>query len=147
MTSAAGVAPGGRRDARERAIHLLYEAEAKSAHVSSVVAGQALPPDPYAVTLAGGVDGRRDELDGLIAARSVDWPIDRMPALDLTVLRIATYELLCEPEVPTEVVLAEATGLAGEYGTDDSARFVNGVLAAIARDIRGHRSGGAGTRE
>ncbi len=139
MSDSGRLTAGGRREARERAVHLLYEADAKSSRVSSVLAAQAIPPDDYAVTLATGVDAERVALDELVAARSVDWPIERMPALDITVLRVGAYELLHQPDVPTEVVLSEATDLAGRYGTDDSSRFVNGVLAAIARDVRGHR--------
>ena len=139
MSDSGRLTAGGRREARERAVHLLYEADAKSSRVSSVLAAQAIPPDDYAGTLATGVDAERVALDELVAARSVDWPIERMPALDLTVLRVGAYELLHQPDVPTEVVLSEATDLAGRYGTDDSSRFVNGVLAAIARDVRGHR--------
>jgi N utilization substance protein B len=59
-----------------------------------------------------------------------------MPLLDLTVLRVGTFELLHRPDVPTAVVLSEATELASRYGTDDSSRFVNGVLAAAARRVR-----------
>ncbi len=136
------VAPGGRREARERAVHLLYEAEVKSARIASVLAAQPIPPDPYAVELATGVDGERVALDDLLAERSPDWPLDRMPSLDRTILRVGAFELVHRPDVPTEVVLSEATDLAGRYGTDDSARFVNGVLAAIAREVRDHRRAG-----
>jgi len=130
------VVAGGRKEARERAVHLLYEADAKTAHVASVLEAQAAAPDSYASELALGVDGDRAELDRLIDELAEGWPLERMPRLDLTILRVGTYELLHRPDVPTAVVLAEATELASRYGTDDSSRFVNGVLAAAARRIR-----------
>ncbi|MBU6216806.1 MAG: transcription antitermination factor NusB [Acidobacteria bacterium] len=136
MSDDVPVVAGGRREARERAVHLLYEADTKTAHVASVLEAQAARPDPYAADLALGVDEQRAALDGLIAELATGWTLDRMPLLDLTVLRVGTFELLHRPEVPTAVVLSEATELASRYGTDDSSRFVNGVLAAAARRVR-----------
>jgi len=130
------IVAGGRREARERAVHLLYEADTKTAHVASVLDAQAARPDPYAADLALGVDEQRAALDELIAELATGWSLDRMPLLDLTVLRVGAFELLHRPEVPTAVVLSEATELASRYGTDDSSRFVNGVLAAAARRVR-----------
>jgi N utilization substance protein B len=59
-----------------------------------------------------------------------------MPSVDRALLRMATYELIARPDVPTGVVISEAVDLAGEYSTDESGRFVNGVLAAIADNVR-----------
>ncbi|MFZ4431717.1 MAG: transcription antitermination factor NusB [Microthrixaceae bacterium] len=136
MSDDVPIVAGGRREARERAVHLLYEADTKTAHVSSVLEAQAASPDPYAADLALGVDEQRVALDELIAELATGWSLDRMPLLDLTVLRVGAFELLHRPDVPTEVVLSEATELASRYGTDDSSRFVNGVLAAAARRVR-----------
>lgn len=130
------VVSGGRREARERAVHLLYESGVKSLRIGDVLAAQPVTPDRYAVELATGVEAHRDELDALIDRLATDWSLDRMPTLDLTVLRVGAFELAHRPDVPTAVVLAEATELAGRYGTDDSGRFVNGVLAAAARELR-----------
>jgi len=138
------VVSGGRREARERAVHLLYESGVKSLRIGDVLAVQPVTPDPYAVELATGVEAHRDELDAVIDRLAADWSLDRMPTLDLTVLRVGTFELAHRPDVPTPVVLAEATELAGRYGTDDSGRFVNGVLAAAARELRADGRSGPG---
>jgi N utilization substance protein B len=95
-----------------------------------------LPPDPYAVALVRGVAGRGEELDGLISRFAKGWSLDRMPVLDRTVLRLASYELLAGDEPPVGVVISEAVELAKRYSTDDSGRFVNGVLSSIAGEVR-----------
>jgi N utilization substance protein B len=125
-----------RSDARERALHLLYEANAKSLDVREVVAAQVVPPDAFTVELVEGVADRRDEIDALIAAKATGWTLARMPVLDLGVMRIATFELLGRPDTPVAVILDEAVSLAKRFSTDQSGRFVNGVLAAIAADVR-----------
>lgn len=137
----AGPAPlrtvaGGRHEARERAVHLLYEAAIKSLPAQDVLAAQVLAPDPYAVELVRGVVQHQAALDEVIGRLARGWTLERMPTLDLVVLRVGTYELAHCPDVPTAVVLAEAVDLSGRYGTDDSSRFVNGLLAAAALELR-----------
>jgi transcription antitermination protein NusB len=126
-----------RRQARERALGLLYEAELKERPPSEVLAEQVLEPDPFVADLVTGVDEAGAELDELIGRYARGWTIQRMPVIDRTVLRVGAYELSHRPDVPTGVVLSEWVELAGTYSTDDSGRFVNGVLAAIAREVRG----------
>ncbi|HEX2042681.1 MAG TPA: transcription antitermination factor NusB, partial [Acidimicrobiales bacterium] len=65
-----------------------------------------------------------------------DWAVERMPAIDRALLRMGVFELLHRPDVPTGVVLSEAVELAARYSTEDSGRFVNGVLARIAEEVR-----------
>ena len=127
---------GGRHEARERAVHLLYESRIKDLGIEQVLAAQVLAPDEYADVLVRGVVAHQDELDELIGRLVRGWTIERMAALDLVVLRVACFELAHRPDVPRGVVLAEAVDLAGRYGTDESARFVNGVLAAAAEELR-----------
>lgn len=127
---------GGRHEARERAVHLLYESQIKDLPIEQVLAAQVLAPDEYADTLVRGVVEHRQELDELIARLVRGWSLERMATLDLVVLRVACFELARRPDVPRGVVLAEAVELAGRYGTDESARFVNGVLAAAADELR-----------
>ena len=127
--------PGARREARERALGLLYEAEMTSRRPADVLAEQVMA-DPYAKDLVAGVDDRLAELDELIAAKAEHWAPERMATLDRAILRLATYELLARDDVPVAVVLAEAVELAGRYSTEGSSRFVNGILAAIATDVR-----------
>ncbi|HEX7167517.1 MAG TPA: transcription antitermination factor NusB [Acidimicrobiales bacterium] len=127
---------GARREARERALGLLYEAEMTSRRPAAVLAEQVMA-DAYAKELVAGVDERLDELDALIAAKAEHWAPERMATLDRAILRLATYELVGQPDVPAGVVLAEAVELASRYSTDGSGRFVNGILAAIANEVRG----------
>jgi N utilization substance protein B len=77
-----------------------------------------------------------DELDELLARHSHHWELHRMPMIDRTLLRVGAFELGHRPEVPTAVVLNETVELAKRYSTDDSGRFVNGVLAAVAAELR-----------
>ena len=81
-----------------------------------------------------GVVEHRSRIDEVLAAVSVDWPLDRMPAVDRNVLRIGAYELLFGEGVPEGVVISEAVELATALSTDESPKFVNGVLARVARD-------------
>ncbi|HQV58587.1 MAG TPA: transcription antitermination factor NusB [Ilumatobacteraceae bacterium] len=131
-----GAKPDERTDARERAMMLLYEADNRRIPLIEVVDAQITEIDPLARELAEGVDVHRQALDAAIAAQARGWTIARMPAIDRTVLRIAAYELAHRPEVPTAVILNEAVTLANSYSTDDSGRFVNGVLASVAKVLR-----------
>ena len=128
---------GGRRESRERALSLLYEADAKDITPGEVLAELPVDPDPFVTALVRGVESRAEEIDKLIARFAIDWTVDRMPVVDRTLLRIATYELLGRADIPTGVVISEAVALAKEYSTEESGRFVNGVLASIAAETRG----------
>jgi N utilization substance protein B len=127
-----------RSDARERSMILLYEAASKSLPVSEVIEAQVVEPDPLTRLLVLGVDEHRERLDAEIAAHAKGWTLARMPLLDLTIMRIAGFELLGRPEVPVAVVLDEAVELAKRFSTDDSGRFVNGVLSALVPVLRGN---------
>ena len=122
--------------ARERALELLYEADAKSQSVEDLLAALPVDPDPYAVDVVTGVSEHATEIDALIVSLAPDWPLDRMPVVDRSVLRLGVYELQERPDVPTAVILDEAVELAKRYSTEESGRFVNGVLAAAARKLR-----------
>ena len=91
--------------------------------------------DRFAVTLLQGLGGSMPEVDGRIARFARGWRLERMPAVDRNVLRLAVHELLTEP-TPVAVVMDEAVRLASELSTDDSGRYVNGVLSAIVKDLR-----------
>ncbi|MEM9746285.1 MAG: transcription antitermination factor NusB [Actinomycetota bacterium] len=128
--------PDERSEARERALYLLYEAESKSITPIEAIELQVFEPDDMTQVLVRGVAEHRDELDHAIAGRAKGWTIERMPVLDLNVLRIGSFELAHRPDVPTAVVLDEAVELAKQFSTDDSGRFVNGVLSALVDDLR-----------
>jgi N utilization substance protein B len=125
-----------RTDARERALILLYEAEAKGIAPSEVLAAQISNPDELTTLLVLGVQEHQQQLDEAIAAHAKGWSLARMPSIDRNVLRVAAFELLARPDVPVAVVLDEAVELAKRFSTDDSGRFVNGVLAALVSVLR-----------
>jgi N utilization substance protein B len=91
---------------------------------------------PYAEQIVRGVDDSLAEIDALIEQHAVGWTLARMPVVDRAILRLATWELRENPDIPTAVAIAEAMELASVLSTDDSAPFVNGVLGAIADDVR-----------
>lgn len=128
---------GSRRQARERALSLLYEAETKQTSPAVVLASLPVEPAPFAVEVVTGVGEHLEELDKWIAGYAKDWTVDRMPALDRALLRMAVFELLHRPDVPTGAVISEAVELAQRFSTDESSRFVNGMLARIAESVRG----------
>jgi N utilization substance protein B len=125
-----------RSDARERALLLLYEAEAKNKGITDIVAGQVVEPDALTRLLVNGVDEHSGELDSLIRDHARNWSLERMPAIDRSVLRIAIFELAYRPDVPVAVVIDEAVTLAKRFSTDESGRFVNGMLSSIASKVR-----------
>jgi N utilization substance protein B len=115
---------------------LLYEAESKGIDAGDVLAAQISEPDELTTLLVEGVERHRVELDAAISAHAKGWTMARMPAIDRTVLRIAAFELLGRHDVPVAVVLNEAIELAKRFSTDDSGRFVNGVLSALVPVLR-----------
>jgi N utilization substance protein B len=125
-----------RREARERALELCYESEARGLGGDVLLGERPAPPDAYAETLVAGVDAHRDEIDALLGKLSERWAVDRMPAVDRALLRIGGYELGWEPELPTAVIIDEAVDLAGRYSTRDSGRFVNALLSRMAAELR-----------
>ena len=126
-----------RREARERAVELLYEAETKDVTVSEVVDGLPLRPDSYALELAFGVTDHRIELDALLGRYARRWPVSRMAVTDRTVLRLGAFEVATQLDVPVGAALSEAVELGSRYGSsDDTSKFVNGILAAVAEEVR-----------
>lgn len=128
--------PDERSDARERALYLLYEAHTKGIEPAATIDLQVVEPDELTQQLVLGVGASLAAIDERIAAKAKGWTLERMPVLDLNVMRLGVYELLERFDVPTAVVLNEAVELAKRFSTDDSGRFVNGVLAAVAAEVR-----------
>jgi N utilization substance protein B len=124
-----------RRKARKRALDLLYESELRGLDPVTMVAERvalANPPVPeYAVTLIEGVTKEQARIDEVLATYAEGWTLPRMPAVDRGLLRIAVYELLWCDDVPDAVAVDEAVELAKELSTDDSPRFINGLLGRI----------------
>lgn len=125
-----------RRAARERALGLAYECELRSMTASALLAEQPLEPDEYACRIVLGAEEHRDEIDALVRKYSEHWSLERMPVVDRALLRLGTYELAWVPDTPTGAIITEAVELAKQYSTKDSGRFVNGLLARIADDVR-----------
>ena len=128
-----------RRKARKRALDVLYEADLRETPIRDVLSAYVdrLPnPKPehlgYAVALVEGVAEHEARIDELISSYAEGWTIDRMPVVDRNLARIAVFELLHEDEVDDAVAITEAVELAKTLSTDDSPRFLNGVLGRIA---------------
>lgn len=127
----------GRRRARRQAIEILYQADVLGEHPLEALEGweeAGREVAPFARELVAGVADHLEELDRLIQAHAQGWSVGRMPALDRTILRVGCYELLYRPDVPRASAIDEAVEAAKELSTEDSGRFVNGVLGAIARE-------------
>ena len=115
-------------DVRGESIYAVVNAEAKRAATEPDRAASWM----YAREIVDGVTDHQDEIDELISSYAQAWTLDRMPNIDRALLRLAAWEILHNPEVPAAVAIDEAVELAKEYSTDDSGRFVNGVLGRIA---------------
>jgi transcription antitermination protein NusB len=132
--SVEGPTPTSRREARERALELAYEAEIRNWTVDQLLQSLVLDAEPLTETLLRSAEDQKDKAESLIAGRAKGWTLARMPVIDRLVMRLAVAEMLTAT-TPTGVILSEAVDLATRYSTDESGRFVNGVLAAIARDL------------
>lgn len=139
-----------RTTARRVALQVLYTAEIKGVSAGEVVAEGNYPTEEgplsdYALDLVRGVESKRVAIDGNLKAAAENWSLGRMPIVDRSILRIATYEILFVEDVPTSVAINEAVELAKDFGgEDDSPRFVNGVLGKIAKDVEASEPAPAG---
>lgn len=131
-----------RSKARKRALDMLFQADVRDAPPADVLAAEAARAagEPareaswlYAREIVDGVIAHRTEIDEVIRAHARDWKLERMPAVDRSVLRIGVWELLHNPDVPAAVAIDEAVDLAKQYSTEESGAFVHGVLGRIAR--------------
>ena len=126
-----------RREARERTVSLLYEAEMKSTTAASVIDALPIVPDELVVELTVGVSDFAERLDEQVAASlDASWTMARLAVLDRLVLRLAAYELSHRPQVPTGAIINEAVELAKYFSGPEAAKFVNGVLSSVARNVR-----------
>jgi N utilization substance protein B len=135
-----------RTKARKRALDILFEAEARGEDPLAVLAHRqettdAPPVSEYAASLVTGVTAHQDRLDQLLAEHSEGWSVARMPAVDRVLLRIGLFELLWVDEIDDPVAITEAVELARTLSTDDSPRFINGVLGRISDIAEYLRSG------
>ena len=135
MTTPASAERPRRRGARKIALDVLYEHEVTGTPVDEVLSRHSSQPAAdYAGVLVAGVLRHKKELDSLIESRAEHWELDRMPIIDLNLLRISLFEMLHTDDVPAAVIMNEAVELAKRYSTEDSGRFINGMLSRVAEE-------------
>jgi N utilization substance protein B len=123
-----------RRKARKRALDFLYEADIRGAAALTLLAdrpAEELSQGDYVRELLVGVEEHLIKIDELITTYAQGWDMDRMPAIDRNILRIALFEILWLSNLDDEVAVSEAVEIATELSTDDSAKYINGVLGRI----------------
>src|ERR1700752_2183546 len=130
----------GRHQARKRAVDLLFEAEARGITPAAAPESRnalaekdpdVSPLNAYTVTVARGVTENAAHVDDLISSHLQGWTLDRLPAVDRAILRVAVWELLHADDVPEPVAVDEAVELAKQLSTDESPGFLNGVLGQV----------------
>lgn len=131
-----------RSKARKRALDILFEADSKGVPIGGILAEhirrRAADGSPelneYTRTLVDGVASNQADIDARIARYSEGWSLQRMPDVDRAIARIATYEIVYEPNVPDGVAISEAVDLSTDLSTEDSPRFIAGLLHAISSE-------------
>lgn len=129
-----------RSKARKQALDLLYETDIRGTNILETLASRDIPaegPDArpireYTRELVVGVSDNRRKIDELITTYAQGWDMDRLPAVDRNILRLGIYEILWSTDVPTSVAIDEALDLAKELSSDDSSKYIHGVLGRIA---------------
>jgi N utilization substance protein B len=127
-----------RREDRRTAIDILYQADVTLDDPRSVLdawSGAGRTVAPFSQELIAGVHEHRREIDDLLERHSEGWSVDRMAALDRTILRVAVFELRYRPDVPPSAAISEAVEAASELSAEPSSRFVNGILGRIASEL------------
>ena len=123
-----------RRKARKRALDFLYEADIRNGNAIDLLGTRGesdLSQSDYVMELLVGVDTNREKIDELITTYAQGWDMDRMPAIDRNILRIALFEILFKNDLDDQVAASEAVEIASELSTEDSAKYINGVLGRI----------------
>lgn len=129
-----------RSKARKQALDLLYETDIRGTNLIETLEARDVPaggPDArpireYTRELVNGVSDNRRKIDELITTYAQGWDMDRLPAVDRNILRLGIYEILWSSAVPTSVAIDEALDLAKELSSDDSSKYIHGVLGRIA---------------
>ena len=129
-----------RSKARKQALDLLYETDIRGTNLVETLEARDIPakgPDArpirdYTRELINGVSDNRRKIDELITTYAQGWDMDRLPAVDRNILRLGIYEILWSATVPTSVAIDEALDLARELSSDDSSKYIHGVLGRIA---------------
>jgi len=133
---------GHRRKARESALQILFQLEFSSDNYEEVIKEYwkgkkaSAKTKNYANWLVRGVISAKEKIDNIIEESSKNWRLSRMATVDRNIIRIATFELLSEQDIPSPIIINEAIEIAKKYGTEDSGQFVNGILDTIKRKVR-----------
>lgn len=149
---------GTRRKGRELALKIIYSMYDQNAPVDEVLeefwrnfkfqddvlgepveeVGSTVPEEEkhFAEDLIHGVDQHLEQLDAVISDHSTNWTLERMARVDLSLLRLASFELIYRPDIPTNVILNEAIEIGKRYGTVETPSFINGILDKISRNCR-----------
>lgn len=130
-----------RHRARLQALQMLYQRDVTGQCIARILADETYSiedgvPDEFSRRIVTGVEAVIEELDQVIGDISEHWVVSRMPPVDRNILRIATWEILFNADVPKSVAINEAVELAKVYGGEDSSKFVNGVLGRVAERHR-----------
>jgi N utilization substance protein B len=123
-----------RRKARKRALDILFEADLRKVKPLSILIDRPadqLSAGDYVEVLINGVSAHREKIDELIHTYAEGWDMDRMPAIDRNLLRIALFEILWQPELNDQIAVSEAVDIAQELSTKDSAGYINGILGRV----------------
>jgi N utilization substance protein B len=132
---------GSRRKAREAAVQMLYQLDLCGLEAAAVIQlywqhlGVAAERDEFANELVIGCAKAQEQLDTKIRSVSKHWRLERMSRVDRNIIRLATYELMHQADIPRRVTLNEAVELAKRFGNEESPAFVNGVLDRIADEL------------
>lgn len=129
-----------RSKARKQALDLLYETDIRGTNLVETLVSRDVPADgsdarpirEYTKELVNGVSENRRKIDELITTYAQGWDMDRLPAVDRNILRLGIYEILWSTDVPTSVAIDESLVLAKELSSDDSSKYIHGVLGRIA---------------
>ena len=136
-----------RTRSRRQALQMLYQRDITGDGITLILNTKAYSiedgePDEFCRALLAGVEEHLEMIDEMVGLVSENWSVSRMPLVDRNILRLATYEILYEFDVPASVAINEAVELAKVYGGEDSSKFVNGVLGRIAERTAASREKG-----
>lgn len=136
-----------RRKARVAALQILFQMDVRNKRVEEVLPHFEIPKDwdedtlSFFLCLVRGVENKKEAIDEILSQSSQGWPLYRMANVDRNILRLAVFEILFLPEVPVSVTINEAVEMGKEYGTEESGKFINGVLGQLVKSWEEKRNG------
>jgi len=131
-----------RRKARAAALQILFQMDMRNKKLEEVIPYFEIPKEwdedtlSFFFRLVQGVENKKKEIDEVLSQASEEWPLYRMANVDRNILRLAIFEIVFLPDVPVSVAINEAVELGKKYGTEESGKFVNGVLGKLAKNLK-----------